>query len=188
MKRVAAGLVVAAVIALGAPSLARADIVAVYLGGYGSLASHPSGDPGSGSTSLTPGVGFELGARLLIFDAYVDRAQFFDGRGVTRGIVGLRVGFGISDLRVALRTGVGPVFEQGGALTGAPTDTRDRHGLVARAGISVEKRLSPNVFAIGLAVDGEYFTLDSAIGEWSSLRSQGSDVLASLRLKFELGI
>ena len=188
MKKVAAGVVVgAAVMALGAAP-ARAEIASVYLGGYGGLTSHPSGDPNAGANALTPGLGLELGARLLIFDAYVDHSAFLEGRGVTRVIAGLHVGFGVAGLRFRLRAGVGPVFEQGGALAGTVADTRDRHGLVARAGVAVEKRLSPKVLAIGLGVDGEYFTLDAASGEPSTVHSQGSDVLASLRLRFELGI
>ena len=188
MKKLVTGaLAVVAVIALGAPS-ARADVVAVYLGGYGGLSSHPSGDARSTSSSLTPGLGLELGARLLIFDGYINRAEFFDGRGVTRAIAGLRTGLDIAGARLILRAGAGVVFEQGGALTGA--DARDRHGLVARAGVAIERRLTPKVFAIGVAVDGEYFALDTVGSEFSSLnvRNYGSDVLASLRLQFEVGI
>jgi len=175
---------------------ARADIVAVHLGGYGGLSSHPSGalvTSGTGASdgsSVTPGLGFEAGLRLLLFEAYVDRLAFGDGRGTTRGIVGVRAGFGIAGLRVWARAGLGAVFDQGGTLSGvdAGVAVPDRHGLVARAGLGIERPLNPNVFSIGFGIDGEYFTLDSPAAAMTALHSQGSDILAALRFKFEVGI
>jgi hypothetical protein len=179
----------AAALLMAGAGPARAEIVAAYMDGYGGLSSHPSGDSATSSRSgATPGLGFEIGARVLIFDAYFDRVAFGDGRGTSRGILGLRGGLGLGSLRLVLRGGVGVLLEQGGALTGADAATADRHGLVARAGVAVEKRLDPKVFAIGLALDGEYFILDSLGGAPPGTRNQGSDILGSLRVKFEIGL
>ena len=187
---VGVGVLVAMVLVPGARSARAADIVSVHLGGYGGLSSHPAGAATAAGSSVTPGLGFEAGVRLLIFEAYVDRLAFGDGRGTTRGILGVRAGYGIAGVRLVANAGVGGIFDQGGTLSGvdAGVVVPDRHGVVARAGLAVERILNPNVFTIGFGLDGEYFTFDSPSTRLVAVRNQGSDVLASLRIKFEVGI
>jgi hypothetical protein len=111
---------------------------------------------------------------------------------VSRGILGLRGGFGTDDLRLVLRGGGGVIDEQGGALSGGRTTlgVAERSGLVARAGVALEKRLAPGKLLGGLALDGEVFSLAGTSPATSGLadRTQGSDIFLSLDLKFELGI
>jgi hypothetical protein len=190
LAKLVAGLGALLAVSLPCVRSARADIVAVHMGAYGGLSSHPSGAPAVDGSSVTPGLGFELGLRLLIFEAYVDRMAFGDGRGTTRGIIGIRAGYGIGGVRLWARAGFGAIFDQGGTLSGVDPGIAvpDRHGVVARAGVGFEKPLNPNVFTIGFGVDGEYFTLDSPTVGTVAVRSQGSDILASVRFKFEVGI
>ena len=92
-----------------AAGAARADLVAIYLQGEGGLssASAETGDRGSSPTSGSPALGLQLGVRALVFEGYLDYDRFADSVAVSRGIVGLRGGFGTSGLRLVLRAGVG---------------------------------------------------------------------------------
>lgn len=173
MKRLLCGIAVAVTISLGA-SRADAKIAAVYASGQGGVQNSGDNDPG---------LGFELGGRILIFDGYLDYMGFGGGQAVSRGIFGLRGGFGTSDVRLVLRGGAGAIREERGALTG-PLVGADRTGGVARLGADVEGRLNP-VLWLGFGVDGEtYRFVDSVPGA----PTQGSDVLATMKLLFELGI
>jgi hypothetical protein len=191
-------LVVTAGLAVSATP-ARADIIAAYVEGHGGLgnndaANRSSTSSGAGGGGLAPALGFQLGARLLIFEGYFDRTAFGAGVSVSRGILGLRAGLGSNDVRLILRGGGGVITEEGGALTGTTLGTASRDGLVARAGIAVEKRLAPGKLLGGLGLDGEVFSLVSptpltaTTSPGLSGRTQGSDVFLSLYLKFELGI
>jgi hypothetical protein len=181
MKRHIAGLALAAVTILTA-ARARAEVAAAYVQGYGGMAS---GDGAASTMSAAPpGLGFQLGARLLIFEGYFDHTSFGDA-SVSRGIVGLRGGFGGNGLRLVLRGGLGAINEHGGALTGRLPGAPDRQGAVARAGLALETHVAPLLLA-GLAVDAERFIFPADFPGGRAI--SGSDVFASLRLTFELGI
>jgi hypothetical protein len=162
---------------------ARAEVAAAYIQGYGGVASG-EGAASSMSTSSPAGLGFQLGARVLLFEGYFDHTSFGDP-SVSRGIVGLRAGFGSSGLRLVLRGGVGVIDEHGGALTGRLPGTPDREGAVARAGLALESHIAPPLLA-GFSIDGESFAFGADSPGGPSMT--GSDVFASLRLTFELGI
>src|SRR5262245_38053700 len=100
---------VAALLLLAAAP-ARADVAAVCAEGHGGSSSAFGVSEG--------GLGYRLGARLLIFEGYFDHTGFGDGVSVSRGILGLRAGIGPDSLRLVLRAGGGVLEEQGGALTG----------------------------------------------------------------------
>jgi hypothetical protein len=173
--------VVAALTFLGA-SRARADVAAAWVEGHGGMENGSADTRGSFG-----GLGYQLGARLLIFEGYLDHTGFGEGAAVTRGIFGLRGGFGSKDLRLVLRGGLGVIDEQGGALTGRLPGTPDRRGGVARAGVALESRLMPVLLA-GFSLDGETFALAEPDAFGTSGTVEGSDVFASLHLTFELGI
>jgi hypothetical protein len=176
---------------------ARADIAAAYLEGHGGLGNNGSDASSRASTAanstsgVAPALGFQLGARVLIFEGYFDRTGFGSGASVSRGILGLRAGFG-GDTRLVLRAGGGVITEEGGALTGMSLGVPQREGVVGRAGVAVETRLSPGPAKLlgGAALDGEVFSLASASPAPNGFtgRTQGSDAFLSLYLKFELGI
>jgi hypothetical protein len=170
---------------------AHADVVAAYIEGHGGLSS-TEGAANRAATSnggLAPGLGFQVGARVLIFDGYFDRTAFGSGASVSRGILGLRAGLGTGDLKLVLRGGGGVLFEEGGALAGSQPVIGSRSGVVARAGLAVEKRLTPGQLLMGFGLDGEVFSLEnSATSGALAERTQGSDIFLSLQLKFELGI
>ncbi|HET6280808.1 MAG TPA: hypothetical protein VFH73_07580 [Polyangia bacterium] len=186
---VAAGALALILVALSSrPS--RADIVAAYLEGHGGMSSSDGqGSGGAASASVSaPGLGFQLGARLLIFEGYIDRTSFGDGMNASRAVLGLRAGLGLGGFRLVLRGGAGALAETGGALTGPYPGVPNRSGVVARAGLALETRLAPLLWG-GFGVDGEYFTLGNDIGgSVGSSRIQGSDIFASIKLLFEIGI
>jgi hypothetical protein len=153
---------------------ADAKVVAVYATGQGGVQN-------AGNTD--PGIGFELGARLLILDGYVDYMSFGAGESVSRAILGLRGGFGTRAFRLVLRGGLGGIREQSGALT-HPVGGPDRTGAVARAGVDLEGRINP-FFWLGFGVDGERYVFPN---NNAGFVTTGSDVFASLKLIFELGL
>jgi len=173
MKKLLLGIVAAAAIGLSA-TRADAKIAAVYASGEGGIESTGQGDPG---------LGFELGGRLLIFDGYLDYMGFGDDQAVSRAILGLRGGFGTPEFRLVLRGGAGAIHEQNGALTGSLMRA-DRTGGVARLGAGIEGRLNPLLW-LGFNVDGETYKFDNDV---PGAPSQGSDVLAAMKLMFEIGI
>ena len=177
--KLSAGLSVAlaalALVAL-ASAPARADIAAVYAEGHGGSSS---------SAGLSEsGLGYRLGARVLIFEGYFDHTGFGDGASVSRGILGLRAGIGPSQLRLVLRAGAGVLEEQGGALTGMQLLTPERRGPVGRVGVAVEGKLAP-MFYVGGGIDAETFRLPAVAGTPSVV---GSDVFLNLHVMFELGV
>jgi hypothetical protein len=98
---------VAAALTLLASSAARAEIVAAWAEGHGGMASNSAN-----SEVATGGLGFQLGARLLILESYLDHTRFGEGASISRGVIGLRGGFGGRDLRLVLRGGLGVVEER----------------------------------------------------------------------------
>jgi hypothetical protein len=175
LTKLSAAASVAALL-LVAASPARADVAAVYAEGHG----------GSSSASGVSenGLGYRLGARVLIFEGYFDHTGFGDGASVSRGILGLRAGIGPQGVRLVLRAGGGVLQEQGGALTGMQLLTPERRGPVARAGVGVEGKLAP-MFYLGGGIDAEAFRLPAVAGSGSVV---GTDVFLNLHLMFELGV
>jgi hypothetical protein len=182
---------------IGRESAARADVVAAYLEGYGGISSPQSSDGAGGAATATAGtatgLGVQAGARLLIFEAYGDHTVFGAGSSVSRGILGLRGAIGLGGFRLVLRGGGGVMEERGGALLGQTYGATDRTGVVARAGLALERRLAPTLLG-GLGVEGEVFNLGTAAGSGPAViraiddRLSGADIFFSLHLKFEVGI
>ena len=182
------GVMVGLVALAGAAGAARADVVAVFADGHGGVATEGGPTNADGTSSTATGLGFRLGARLLIFEGYYDYTGFGAGTSVSRGIFGLRGGFGSDKLRLVLRAGGGVIEEEGGALTGRAIGAADRRGAVARIGAAVEGRIAPLLFA-GFGIDGETFALPATGGPYGTTGAiTGSDVFAKLHLLFELGI
>jgi hypothetical protein len=169
---------------------ARADIAALFADGHGGIESGGGTSEANGANggSSSPGLGYRLGARLLIFEGYYDHTGFGGGAGITRGIVGFRGGFGSNDLRLVLRAGAGIIDEQGGALSGRPPGMPDRRGEAGRVGAALEGRVA-RMLLVGFGVDGEAFTLPAATGPFGSMAATtGTDVFANLHVMFELGV
>jgi hypothetical protein len=183
LKPLATFLAAFAALGLGAQKAARADVAAVYAEGHGGLESGGGAAPNAGSPG---GLGFRLGARVLIFEGYYDYTDFGANAAVSRGIVGLRGGFGSRDLRLVLRAGGGIIDERGGALTGTALDLTDHRGAVGRIGLAVEGRVAP-MFLVGGGVDGETYVLTGFSQPGGGTTRTGSDVFVNLHLMFELG-
>jgi hypothetical protein len=171
--KLSAMIAIAALIALASPA-ARADVAAVYVEGHG-------GSSSAGGV-IENGLGYRLGARLLIFEGYFEHTGFGEGASVSRGIVGLRAGIGPDKLRLVLRAGGGLLQERGGALTGLQLAAPERVGPVARAGAALEGKLAP-MFYLGGGIDGEAFLLPAGAGS-----VLGTDVFLNLHIMFELGV
>jgi hypothetical protein len=173
----------AVVIVLMAPR-AQANVVALYAAGEGGVQN---------AGENTPGLGLELGARVLILDGYVDYTAFGQNESVARAILGLRGGVGAKDVRLVLRTGLGALREEHGALRGTADAPASRIGGVARAGAGIDARLDKLLY-LGVMIDAEAFVFPGSetvpLGNTSVPASAqwGADVFAALKLTFELGI
>jgi hypothetical protein len=180
MKKTLLGIMAAAaIVALAAPR-ADAKVAAIYASGQG----------GVQNTDGSPGLGFELGARLLLLDGYLDYTNFGGGESVGRAIAGVRAGIGGGDFRLVLRAGLGGIHEEHGALMGAADEPTSRTGGVARAGIGFDARLDP-MFYLGFMVDAETFIFPGTtvtVDPTPPSYQRGADVFAALKLTFELGI
>lgn len=183
MKKLLFGLVAAAVVAFVAPR-AEAKVLALYAAGQGGFQN---------TSETTPGLGFELGARVLILDGYVDYTTFGQNESVARGILGLRGGFGSNDVRLVLRGGLGAIREEHGALNGLTVSPPSRVGGVARVGAGIDARLDALLY-LGFMIDAETFlfpgseTVAVGMTDVPSSYQQGADIFAGLKLTFELGI
>ncbi len=171
-------------LAVGAPRVARADVAAVYAEGHGGVTT--GGATGPADTS-SGGLGFRLGARVLIFEGYYDYTDFGAGAAISRGIGGLRAAFGGHDVRLVLRAGAGVISESGGALTGNSLDLGTHTGAVGRIGAALEAQVAPAVL-VGFGIDGETFAFGAPSRPGGDGLTTGSDVFANLHLTFELGI
>jgi hypothetical protein len=172
------------VVGLAAPRAARAEVAALYAEGHGGVTTAG----GTGVTDATTGgVGFRLGARVLVFEGYYDYTDFGGNAAIGRGIGGLRVAFGGHDVRLVLRIGGGVITETGGALTGNSLDLGTHTGGVGRIGAALEAQIAP-AFLIGLGIDGESFVLPGPSRPGEDGLYTGSDIFANLHLMFELGI
>jgi hypothetical protein len=167
---------------------ARADVAALFADGHGGIESGGGSNESNVANPSNAGLGYRLGARLLIFEGYYDHTGFGGGAGINRGILGFRGGFGSNSLRLVLRAGAGVIEEQGGALTGQLAGMPERSGGVGRIGAAVEGRVAP-LLLVGVGVDGETFGLPAMTGPYGSASvTVGSDVFANLHLMFELGV
>jgi hypothetical protein len=177
-------------------SSARADLVAAYLEGYGGISSPQSADSSSTGSMPTAGtagaLGVQVGARLLVFEAYGDHTVFATGTSVSRAILGLRGAIGLGGFRLVLRGGGGVLDERGGALLGQASGVSERTGVVARGGIALERRLAPTLLG-GLGIEAEAFNLSNTPSGTNPVtaidnRVTGADIFFALHLKFEIGI
>jgi hypothetical protein len=172
---------------------ARADVIAGFVQGQGGLSSSDATTSTnrisslSLSSGLAPGLGFQVGARLLFVEGYYDRTSYGSGASTQRGIVGVRWKMGLGDYRLVLRAGGGFLTEHGGAISGS-AQGGDRRGPVARAGVAIEKRLTRGELTAGLGLDGEVFSLDTPSTPNVADTTFGGDLFLSLHLRFELGI
>lgn len=184
----------AVVLIFGGERKAHADLLAAYVQGHGGLSSAQV----DGVTGQRPGnaaaLGLQAGVRLLGLEAYGDYTSFGNGAAIQRGILGLRLGFSLHDTRLELRGGGGLINEYGGALAG-PVGAANRMGVVGRIGVDLEKRLS-EALLLGVGVTAESFALDNNAEQFQIVGGvpqrggwiRGSDIFASLHLKFEIGI
>jgi hypothetical protein len=172
---------------------ARADLLAAYIQGYGGVSNADSSvsSAASSSSGRQGALGVQAGARILFLELYGDYTTLGDGMAIERAILGLRVGLDVtSKTRIELRLGGGAIGEEGGALTGPANAPPHRVGVVGRAGINLEHQLvDMGRLMGGVGINAETFAMAPADNPtlpqgWIS----GGDVLASLHLKFELGI
>jgi hypothetical protein len=172
MNKAILGTVAAVTLTLLA-TRAEAKAVAVYASGHAGVQNDSRTDTG---------LGFTLGGRIFLFDGYADFTRFGERESVSRGIVGLRGGFG-DDLRLVLRAGAGAIREEGGALTG-PLSAANRTGGVVRAGVALEAAVNPLLY-LGFGIDTEHYRFAT---DTPGSPTEGSDVFAALRATFELGL
>jgi hypothetical protein len=166
---------------LTAATTAHADTAGIYLrghGGYGG-ASVEELQPGGEEPGLGPVIGGEVGANIMLFNAYLNYDRYLDHGSITRGILGLASDLELGGWRLSGRLGAGLNTLFGGDL--------DHTGVVARIGAAFDRRISPG-FWIGVGVDAEYFALKPDGDMVESEVHTGADIFASLRVSFELGI
>jgi hypothetical protein len=186
MKRWSGVLVVGCVLAGAAP--ARAESFSLYLQGQGGFGGNTASElmpDGSQSPSPGPALGVEAGARAFFLDAYVNRDAYLHGGTVTRAILGVEGDVGLVGFRVSLRLGAGLLYQKDGALDGMTAG--EENGLVGRVGAALEKSISSR-FLVGLGLDGEFYQLRPSFGDGTQGPRSGTDVLATLRIRFELGL
>lgn len=171
--------------ALGWTTTAEAKVVAIYGQAQGLLNwSNEQMDLGNDGTQ--PAVGLRAGARLLIFEGYIEGNRYGDEQFVRRLIVGLRGGFGIGKWRLVARGGGGIIADSGGVLdtTGRDDPELRRAGLTARVGAALERKLVPTL-QLGIGAEGERYVF---LSDDASDYVTGTNVLANAYLMFELGI
>ncbi len=162
----------AAVALAGGGREAQADVFGLYAQGQAGAAS-PAG----------PGVGLRAGAQLLIFEAYVDRTEFFQGSSTTRAIGGLQAALPLGIVRLAARGGVGFVLDESGGLDG-DTSHGTRSGFAARIGGAIEVPLSA-IVSVGFTLEEEYFAVQDRDADTGT--HTGTDALGLLYLKVGVG-
>ena len=168
---------------LTAATAAHADTAGIYLRGHGGYGGASVEEPGGNEPSLGMVIGGELGAKILLFNAYVNYDRYLDHGSITRGILGLTSDIELAGWRLSGRIGAGLMMEKetlfGGDL--------DHTGVVARIGVAFDRRLSAGLW-LGVGVEAEYFALKPDGDMVESTVHTGADIFGSLRLSFELGI
>lgn len=164
---------------------AGADTAGVYLRGHGGYSGGSASElePGGADPALGPVLGAEVGANIMLFNAYLNYDRYLDHGSVTRGILGLTAGLGFAGWRLSGRIGGGILWERSDRIVGV----EDHSGVVARAGAAFDRRISSGLW-LGVGIEGEYFALRPTPMEVESSVHTGADVFASLRLSFELGL
>jgi hypothetical protein len=171
-----------------ASGVASAQSVGLYLRGHGGYGGNNASElrPGASEPSLGPILGGEVGANILLFNAYLNHDRYLSRGSVTRAVLGLRTGLGFSGWRLSGRVGAGLMMERDDVFAGAA----DHTGVVARVGGAFDRRLSAGLW-LGVGLEAEYFALKPSgpppPGVESSVHT-GADIFASLRLSFELGL
>jgi hypothetical protein len=167
--------------AMTAPEVAHAEdeTAAIYVQGMGGSMSNNAGQS-------VGGLGWQAGAQLLIFEAYLNQIAFANGSSVTRAVFGPYFDLTLGHWELSLHLGVGAIRDSGGALFGE--DSAGAHnGAVARIGVGLERDLG-TFFVIGASLDSEAFSSKSMNYGADSQWQDGSSVFLSGHLKFELGI
>jgi len=155
---------------------AGADSMSFYLQGHGGEDSSVGGT-----------VGGEAGLTLLAFNLYLNFDDYLSHGTVLRAIAGFGSDTNLGGWRLSGRLGAGVMLEKGGVFGDMALDA-DRQGVVGRAGLSLDRRISGGLL-FGIAAEGEYFALkttDNSLVDTSV--HTGADILGSLHLRFEIGI
>jgi hypothetical protein len=169
------------VAALTATSLAHAEdeTAAIYVQGMG-------GSMSNNASQSVGGLGWQAGAQLLIFEAYLNQTAFANGSSVTRAVFGPYFDVTLGHWELSLHLGVGAIRDSGGALYGDSSEG-PHNGAVARIVVALERDLG-TFFVIGASLDSEAFSSKSMNYGTGSQWQDGSSVFLSGHLKFELGI
>jgi hypothetical protein len=164
---------------------ARADLAGIYLQGHGGYGGSTASElePGGDEPALGAALGAEVGLRVMAFGLYLNYDRHFQRGSIVRGILGFEGDVGFAGFKLSGRAGAGLILDRDGLLMGR---AGNHSGVVGRAGIALDRRLSPGLW-LGFGVDGEYFALKDDSGVESSVHT-GADIFASLRLTFEMGI
>jgi hypothetical protein len=159
----------------------RAELASIYVQAHGGYAGGDTEElmPGGADPALGPALGLQAGARILFLDGYLDRTQMIRTGAVSRAVLGLHGDLTLVGFRFMLRAGAGALSEEDGALSGVETEGTQRLGILGRAGGSVDREVASRLF-LGFGLDGEVYALEGD--------RTGFDVMANLRLSFELGL
>jgi len=171
----------ASVIGLFHAAPARADVAAVYVQGEGGSMQRADGD-------MPLGLGWRAGAQVLFIEGYASQLYLDSGVSVSRAVVGPYIDFELGDWELVFNAGAGVIADEGGGLTGAPLPG-SRAGLVARAGVALERELSA-LLIFGVKAEAEIFTLtgtNDATRNLAAYDESGTAVFLSAHMKFELG-
>ncbi|MCG5054341.1 MAG: hypothetical protein KA712_15360 [Myxococcales bacterium] len=159
---------------LPAPPPVCADFAGVYVQGQGAMVTRES--------ETNADLGWRAGAHLLFLEAYAN--QLFGGPAgtITQGVIGPRFDLDLGGWNLTLRAGGGLMRQGGGDAAVQGT------GLVARAGATLERELG-RLFLAGASLETEAYSLSEGTEySTSGAHFEGSAVLLSLHLKFELGL
>ena len=173
-------LVILGVLLLGVQDV-RAELGSVFVQAHGGYAGGETEElmPGGADPALGPALGVQAGARLFLFEGYVEHTEMVRTGAVRRAVLGLHGDLSLLSTRLTLRAGVGAVSEEDAALSGVEQEGMERVGAVARLGGAVDREIAKRFF-LGVGMDGEAYALEGD--------RTGFDVMANVRLSFELGI
>jgi hypothetical protein len=170
----------AAILLLGVQEV-RADLFSVYLQAHGGYGGGETEElmPGGNEPALGPALGLQAGARLLMFEGYVDHTEMVRTGSVERAVFGVHGGLELLKTRLSLRAGVGALSEEDGALAGVEMEGIERVGILGRVGGAIDREITSRLY-LGVGLDAEAYALEDD--------RRGYDVMGNVRLSFELGI